>query len=155
MSHTKSDENEWSFTLYDESLAVLETSRTTEDRTSSKSSQENENDIEPKPKVNQYNPFILTKMNYFKKKNTTNTARIYNKVKRVSSKQILSSYRASSEDQFRWTKTLKWLQRRGFPSELILDNGIFARLNINKEDTMMSRSSSGWFVLKPKQDNKK
>lgn len=99
---------------------------------------------------NLYNPFILTKMNYFQRKQTRVHHQLCGKKVVASTRAILRSLENASgscKDVIFWKNTLKWNQRKGCPSMNIL-SGVCSKLNSDMADLNLERKAhEPWFTV--------
>lgn len=127
------DTNEWSFSLWDESLDFEELYKS-ESESETTICQEYE-----KPPKNQYNPFILCKMNSFKKKRSL---KLFTKCMKVKSNKILKSPSPSS---LNWDFEHRWIQRRGFPSEVLIEG--FCKKIGTQSYQLFDSSLKEWYII--------
>ncbi|RLV93658.1 Chromatin structure-remodeling complex protein RSC58 [Spathaspora sp. JA1] len=129
----QAEDNDWSFTLYDESLEI--TNATNQQVPSSKSSIDSEDHNDPELETSKvdttksfttnvnnesglFNPFIIAKMNYFKRKSNKSpiSKPIYKQRQIVSKQHVMQTISKSVNC---WENLLEWTRRRGYPSEIV------------------------------------
>ncbi|EMG51133.1 hypothetical protein SBY92_001882 [Candida maltosa Xu316] len=132
---------EWSFSLYDESLDIFDTYSDGEECETS-----HESTVDPKPVVNQYNPFIISKMNYFKRKQTKVNKKLYTKAVKINTKKMMQKITTSTSSTLNWESHDHWIQRRGFPSEILIDS-FRQKVGTKKYKLTNSRDHEGWYII--------
>ncbi|KAI3402397.2 hypothetical protein KGF56_004805 [Candida oxycetoniae] len=147
-------ECEWSFSYYEREY--LGTSQTEQDDFSVLEPEPSSNEpVRVKPqeiKLSLNNPFILCKLNYFKRKASKNNLHLYNKKLVVLKERILSNVNKSkvnNQDSLLWKTTLAWILRKGNPSDILL-NEIATRqtfMEIATELTLTKLVSDSWYTV--------
>ncbi|RCK67039.1 hypothetical protein Cantr_03464 [Candida viswanathii] len=138
------DTSEWSFSLWDESLDIEDLNNGASETETTFRPESNEHEVEEKQPANQYNPFIICKMNSFKKKQTRIRLKIYTKYVRINTKKTKETIKMAPAATLNWEAEHKWIQRRGFPSEVLIEC-FCERLGIDKYQ--LRDSNKDWYII--------
>lgn len=102
------DTSEWSFSLWDESHEFDELYNS---ETETSSIDKDEEVCEP---ANHYNPFILCKMNSFKRKQVKLKLKVFTKYTKIGCCSIMLNIHKSNSSSLNWDFDHKWIQEEGF-----------------------------------------
>ncbi|CAI5756786.1 unnamed protein product [Candida verbasci] len=97
--------------------------------------------------ANSFNLFVLTKINYFKRK-SKNKSKVHKVVKVASAQKVKGVIQAAKIEKpttLNWKDTLDWTKRRGFPNENLTN--FVESISMGSEYTK-TRTNDGWFVIK-------
>lgn len=144
-----SNSNDWSFSLCDDSLELFDTIAEGDDDNDTTVHTKSDNSCSGNKctPLNQYNPFILTKMNYFKRKHPKAKLKVFDKKIKVKTLDIIKNLETASLSELNWDFTCNWFHRKGFPSEVLKEG--FCNRVINSENYKFIKSKlshEGWFI---------
>ncbi|CAK9440444.1 uncharacterized protein LODBEIA_P45440 [Lodderomyces beijingensis] len=103
---------------------------------------------------NLYNPFILSKINYFTRVQARTSSAVYNKKSVVKSSTAMeATTKDGNANVLVWKTTLAWSCRKGNPTEMLLST-IAARAGVPKEKLYLTKDPTGpsavgdtWFTV--------
>ncbi|KAI5951745.1 hypothetical protein KGF54_004820 [Candida jiufengensis] len=148
----------WSFSFYEESYDETY-EETTQESDTAQLDQSNEtkhkdilNDIKEiqSTSSNQYNPFIIAKLNSLKRSSSKYKSKVYNKKMVVSSRdfnQELIDASKNHKKDLLWINLTKWINRKGNPSNSLIST--FAnKVNCELNDVaFIKEQQNNWYTL--------
>lgn len=149
--------NDWSFSLCDDSLELFDAieEEVGDNDTTIHPKSDDSNNGDKCTLLNQYNPFILTKMNYFKRKHPKTKLKMFDKKIKVKATDILKNIGSSPPENLNWDFTCSWIHRKGIPTEILKEG--FCNRVVNSENYQFIRSRSsheGWFIATTKKTSR-
>lgn len=147
--------NNWNFSFYEESFDISDDEETALDESSKTSILPEETEEVVVENANQvpksvYNPFLLTKMNYFKRKSSKVKLKVFDKRVVVSTNEVIKSIHPLDQTNMKvlfWQSTDDFNGRKGYPTEhLISTFTTMAGCKANKV-TLVKEHGHSWYTV--------
>ncbi|KAG5417011.1 hypothetical protein I9W82_004644 [Candida metapsilosis] len=147
--------NNWSFSFYEESFDISDDEETPLYESSKTSILTEETEEFVVENVNEvpmsvYNPFLLTKMNYFKRKSSKVKLKVFDKKVVVSKNKVIKSIHPLDQKNMKvlfWQSTDHFNRRKGYPTEHLLSTfTTMAGCKANKV-TLVKEHGNSWYTV--------
>lgn len=149
--------NNWSFSFYEESYDETYQSESEEDtKNYSKTSILPEENAEAVPGNSKelpksvYNPFLLTKMNYFRRKSSRIKLRVFDKRVVIPRSKIIQSIHQKTKkdtDVLVWQSTIHLNARKGCPTEQLISTFATMVGCKSNEITLVKEGDKSWYTI--------